>query len=63
MPYNWMSNPPSINMLLGVWWLGNLIYPEIYDYDMAEKTQEIYKLLWGYIMTEKRFRLCLLIRR
>lgn len=47
-PYNWLSNPPSLNMLLGVWWLGNLLYPDVYDYDMAEKTQQIYELLWGY---------------
>ena len=47
-PYSWLSGPPSMNMILGVWWLGNLIYPEIYDYDMAEMTQELYKTLWGY---------------
>ncbi len=47
-PYNWLSNPPSLNMLLGVWWLGNLLYPDVYDYDMTEKTQQIYELLWGY---------------
>ncbi len=46
-PYNWMANPPSMNMLLGVWWLGNLVYPEIYSYDMVEKTQQIYSLLWN----------------
>ena len=28
MPYNWLSNPPSLNMLLGIWWLGNLLYPQ-----------------------------------
>lgn len=48
MPYNWLSNPPSLNMLLGVWWLGNLLYPQYYAYDMVEKTQEIFKLLWSY---------------
>jgi len=47
-PYNWMSSPPSINMVLGVWWLGNLLYPEIYDYDMVKVSQRIYKLFWDY---------------
>ena len=47
-PYSWLSGPPSMNMILGVWWLGNLIYPEVYDYDMAEMAQELYKTLWGY---------------
>ena len=50
-PYCWLSAPPSMNMLLGVWWLGNTLYPEVYDYDMAEKAAEIYATLWGYDLT------------
>lgn len=53
MPYNWMSNPPSLNMLLGVWWLGNLLYPQYYNYDMQEKAQEIFSLLWDYELSEE----------
>ena len=52
LPYNWLSSPPSLNMLLGVWWLGNLLYPQYYDYDMVEKAQEIFKLLWNYDLSE-----------
>lgn len=51
-PYNWMGNPPSMNMLLGVWWLGNLVYPDLYSYNMVEKAQEIYKLLWNYDLSQ-----------
>ncbi|MCD7947573.1 MAG: ABC transporter substrate-binding protein [Oscillospiraceae bacterium] len=51
LPYNWMSNPPSINMSIGVWWLGNLVYPEVYDYDMVEVAQRIYRLFWNYDLT------------
>ncbi len=46
-PYNFLSNPPSMNMLLGVYWLGNLAYPQLYDYDMAEVVQEFYALFWN----------------
>ena len=42
---------PSMNMILGVWWLGNLLYPEVYDYDMTAKAQEIYKVFWNYDLT------------
>ena len=52
LPYNWMSNPPSLNMLLGVRWLGNLLYPRYYDYDMAKEAQRAYKLLWDYDLTD-----------
>lgn len=48
LPYGWMSNPPSVNQVLGIYWLGNLLYPELYDYDMTEKAQEFYRLLWHY---------------
>lgn len=48
LPYGWMSNPPSVNQVLGVYWLGNLLYPELYDYDMTEKAQEFYRLFWHY---------------
>jgi len=50
-PYNFLSNPPSMNMLLGVWWLGNLAYPDLYDYDMAEVVQEFYSLFWDCQLT------------
>ena len=56
MPYNWLSNPPSLNMLLGIWWLGNLLYPQYYDYDMVEKTQEIFQLFWDYDLSEEEAR-------
>ena len=56
MPYNWLSNPPSLNMLLGVWWLGNLLYPQYYAYDMVEKTQEIFQLFWDYDLSGEEAR-------
>ncbi|MDR0813174.1 MAG: ABC transporter substrate-binding protein [Oscillospiraceae bacterium] len=48
MPYNWMSSPPSINMILGIWWLGNLLYPEVYSYNIAEKATECFRVFWQY---------------
>ena len=56
-PYCWMSSPPSVNMVLGVWWLGQLIYPDIYnDYDIVEVAQEFYKLFWHYDLSEEEAR-------
>ncbi len=54
VPYCWMSAPPSVNRVLGIWWLGNLVYPDIYDYDMAEKTIEYYSLFFNYDMTAEQ---------
>lgn len=51
--YNWLDRPPSVQRVLGVLWLGNLLYPDLYDYDMTEKTQEFYKLFYNYDLTEQ----------
>ncbi len=53
LPYSWMSMPPSVNRVIGIWWLGNLLYPDIFDYDMVEKTQEFYKLFWNYDLSQE----------
>ena len=55
-PFNFMASPPSINALIGVKWLGNLIYPELYDLDMAEEAQEFYSLFWHYELSEAEAR-------
>ena len=52
LPYNWLGNPPSMNMIIGVWWLGNLLYPQYYSYSMEEKIKEIYSLLWNYDLSQ-----------
>ncbi|MDO4868793.1 MAG: ABC transporter substrate-binding protein [Bacillota bacterium] len=52
IPYCWMSGPPSVNRVLGIWWLGNLVYPEKYDYDMVAKAQEYYKLFFDYDLSD-----------
>ena len=57
VPYCWLSSPPSVNMVLGVWWLGQLVYPDIYnDYDMVEIAQEFYDLFWHYELSEEEAR-------
>lgn len=53
-PYNWLSRPPSIQRLLGILWLGNLLYPQQYDYDMVEKAQEFYKLFYHYELSAQQ---------
>ena len=52
-PYCWMSSPPSVNMVLGVWWLGQLVYPEEYaGYDIVQVAQEFYDKFWHYDLSE-----------
>lgn len=52
LPYSWLSMPPSVNRVIGIRWLGNLLYPDVYDYDMIEAAQEYYKLFWNYDLSD-----------
>ncbi|MDN5352084.1 MAG: iron complex transport system substrate-binding protein [Clostridiales bacterium] len=52
-PYNFLSNPPSINQIIGIDWLGNLLYPDLYDIDIAARIQAFYKLFWHYDLSDE----------
>lgn len=51
-PYNWLTEPPSVNRILGIRWLGNLLYPELYEYDMIKETKNFYELFWHYALSD-----------
>lgn len=54
-PFNWFDRPPSINQILGLQWCGNLVYPEIYDYDMKEVTKNFFNLFFHYELTDGEY--------
>lgn len=41
-PFNWIGDPPSVNRIIGLKWLGNLVYPNVYKYDMAAEAKDFY---------------------
>ncbi|KAF5078033.1 Periplasmic binding protein [anaerobic digester metagenome] len=51
-PYSWMGGPPSIQRLLSMIWLGNLMYPDVFDYDIDERVKEFYSLFFRYDLTD-----------
>lgn len=54
VPQSWLANPPSVNKILGVWWLGKIAYPELYkDYDIVEKAIEYYSIFWHHETTKE----------
>lgn len=54
-PYNWMGMPPAINRFLGMQWAANILYPDVFDYDMYEVTKEYYNLFYHYDLKEEEF--------
>jgi iron complex transport system substrate-binding protein len=45
-PFDWFDRPPSISRILGVRWLGNLLYPDLYQYDIKAEVKRFYKLFY-----------------
>jgi len=58
-PYNWMGRPPSVNRLIGVRWLANLLYPDIFPFDMAQETRDFYKLFYHHDVTDDQIEMLL----
>jgi len=42
MPFGWVDFPPSSNRLIGLWWLGKILYPDLFKEDMRELTRDFY---------------------
>ncbi len=46
VPYSFMSSPPSVNRMIGILWLGNLVYPEQYSIDIKQEVKDFYELFY-----------------
>ena len=54
-PYNWMGFPPSVNRYIGMIWLSNLLYPDVFPYDLYQETANYYKLFYHCDLTQEQF--------
>lgn len=52
VPYDWINRPPSVNRIIGIKWLANLLYPEDYRVDIKKETKEFFALFYGYSLNE-----------
>lgn len=52
-PHHFLASPPSVNQIIGMKWLGNLLYPELYDYDMVSEVKKFYELFWHYPLSDE----------
>jgi len=51
-PYNWMGMLPSAQRLLSLIWLGNLMYPDVFDYSVDSRVMDFYSLFFHYDLTD-----------
>jgi iron complex transport system substrate-binding protein len=42
LPFGWVDFPPSVNRLIGLWWLAQIFYPEHFKEDIRALTRDFY---------------------
>lgn len=42
LPFGWVDFPPSINRLIGLWWLAKILYPDLFPEDLRTLTRDFY---------------------
>lgn len=52
-PFSWFGQPPSVARILGIKWVGNLLYPDEFNYDIKQETKEFYELFFNYDLSEQ----------
>jgi iron complex transport system substrate-binding protein len=46
LPFPWIDFPPSLNRLIGLWWLGRVLYPGEFTDDLRAETRSFYALVY-----------------
>ncbi len=52
-PYDWFSQPPTILRTMGLQWLGNLLYPDVYNIDLEKETKDFFNLFFDYQLNDE----------
>jgi iron complex transport system substrate-binding protein len=52
LPYGWIDEPPSLNRLLGLQWLGSVFFPDRYKIDIRRQAREFYRLFYQVELTD-----------
>ena len=52
LPFGWVDFPPSVNRLVGLWWLGKALYPDQFPEDLRPLTRGFYKQFYHIALTD-----------
>lgn len=46
LPFGWFDFPPGANRIVGLYWAGKILYPDVFRDDLRAKTAEFYLLFY-----------------
>jgi len=53
-PFGWIDNPPSVNRIIGLYWLAALFYPDQYQQDLRSNVREFYEKFYGTKLSDRQ---------
>ena len=51
-PFGWFDRPPGTNRIMGAIWTANLLYPEVYKFNMNKITREYFDIFYHHNLTD-----------
>jgi iron complex transport system substrate-binding protein len=54
LPFGWVDFPPSVNRLIGLWWLAKILYPDFFPDDLRTLTREFYDKFYHVQVTDQQ---------
>jgi iron complex transport system substrate-binding protein len=54
VPFNWFDRPPSVNRIIGIRWLGQLLYPDRYRRDLRRDVRDFYETFYHVTLTDEQ---------
>jgi iron complex transport system substrate-binding protein len=52
LPFGWVDFPPSVNRLVGLWWLAKALYPELFPEDLRPMARDFYTRFYHQTPTD-----------
>ena len=54
LPFGWVDFPPSVNRLVGLPWLGKVLYPDRFPEDLRQVTRDFYARFYHVTPTDEQ---------
>jgi iron complex transport system substrate-binding protein len=52
LPFGWVDFPPSVNRLIGLWWLAKILYPDLFPEDLRALTRDFYRQFYHVTLAD-----------